>query len=453
MGTTKKELSLILQEGEGYRIEFKESAVHLDREMAAFANGSGGRIFIGVTDSGVVKGIEITNKVKSQIQDIANNCEPPIKILFDEIDEVLIVEVREGADKPYKCSSGFYNRIGPNSQKLGRQEIIEFMKAESKIKFDEMINPHFSYKKDFDEAKFKKFLALAGISKVISNENILKNLGVAEISEGKTFLTNTGILFFAKNLADLYFHTVVTCVLYKGTIKLDVIDKKDFNEDIVSNIDETMMFLKRHLNLRYEFDGGLQRIEVPELPYEALREAVINAVIHRDYFEKGANVMVEIFDDRVDITSPGGLVKGLKPEEFGTKSMLRNPNIANILQRIKYIEKMGTGINRMQNFMKSSGMKPIKFEFSGFVTAVFNRAAAVSDVDGGINGGINRGINGGINTVLEYIKNNAGFRLPLISKSLEIPEKTVEKKLKALKKEGKIEYRGSKKTGGYYAIS
>lgn len=104
-----------------------------------------------------------------------------------------------------------------------------------------------------------------------------------------------------------------------------------------------MPYLKQHLKVRYEFDGSPARKEIPEIPYEALREAVINAVIHRDYFEKGVNVMIEIFDDRVEITSPGGLPKGLKVEDFGKVSLLRNPNIANLMQRIEYIEKMGSG--------------------------------------------------------------------------------------------------------------
>ncbi|GHU74091.1 hypothetical protein FACS189450_14640 [Spirochaetia bacterium] len=141
----------------------------------------------------------------------------------------------------------------------------------------------------------------------------------------------------------------------------------------MDNIDQAMIFLKRHLNLRYEFDGSPARIEIPEIPYEALREAVINAVIHRDYFEKGANVMVEIFDDRVEIVSPGGLPRGLKVENFGKESVLRNPNIANIMQRLEYIEKMGTGILRMQKMLADVGLPPLKYEFSTFVHAIFYR--------------------------------------------------------------------------------
>lgn len=372
---TPEELALVLSEGEGYRIEFKEHISNLDKEMVAFANASGGFIYLGIADDRIVKGFHADNKTRSQIQDIARNCDPPIQIIMEEYQNIQIIEVREGSDKPYRCASGFYNRTGPNFQKMSRDEIVEFVKTEGKVRFDELIHRDFS-DVDFDEQKFQRFLKLAGISPVMESRHILKNFHSIDIQQGQNLYSNTAVLFFARNLADHYFHTCVTCALYKGKDKATVLDRKDFNRDIVDNIDETMIYLKQHLNLRYEFDGSPARKEILEIPHEALREAVINAVIHRDYFEKGANVMVEIFDDRVEITSPGGLPKGLNPADFGTVSLLRNPNIANLMQRIDYIEKMGTGIRRMQNLLKEAGLAPLRYEFSGFVRAVFTRLVA-----------------------------------------------------------------------------
>ncbi|MCK5538356.1 MAG: putative DNA binding domain-containing protein, partial [Bacteroidales bacterium] len=368
-----KDLELIIEEGEGYLIEFKEMIANIDKEMVSFANGSGGRIFIGITDNGELKGIKISNKLKSQIQDIANNCDPAVKIILEELENILVVHIRSGDDKPYSCTSGFYTRIGPNAQKMRRTQIIEFFQSEEKIRYDELINLSFNYTTDFDKKKFNHFLNLSNISSVVDIPIILQNLGVAERQEGKIILNNTGILFFAKNLENIYKHTILTCALFKGTDKAIVLDRKDFNNDILSSVDNAMLFLKQHISVRYEFDGSPQRIEIPEIPFEALREAVINAVCHRDYFEKGANIMIEIFDDRVEIVSPGSLVKGLTKKDFGTKSILRNPNIASLFHRMGYIEKMGTGIVRMQNLVKDSGHDPIQFKFTSFVTAVFTR--------------------------------------------------------------------------------
>ena len=104
-----EELAMLLEEGEGYKIEFKEGISGIDKDMVAFTNSSGGRIFLGITDDKQIKGINITNRLKTQIQDIANNCRPKVKIFLEQIEfhdkDVLIVSVREGEDKPYECSS------------------------------------------------------------------------------------------------------------------------------------------------------------------------------------------------------------------------------------------------------------------------------------------------------------------------------------------------------------
>ena len=92
----RKELQLILEEGEGYRIEFKESPAGIDKEMVAFANSSGGRIFLGINDEGKITGVRITSKLMSQIQDIANNCDPKIKIFLEEFENILIIHCPRG---------------------------------------------------------------------------------------------------------------------------------------------------------------------------------------------------------------------------------------------------------------------------------------------------------------------------------------------------------------------
>src|SRR3989344_8151388 len=231
----KKELNFILQEGEGLKLEFKESLNNLDKELVAFANSEGGRIFLGVTDNKRIKGINITNKLKSGIQDIANNCDPKIKIRFEEFENILIIHVKEGQDKPYKCKEGFFIRTGPNSQKLKRDEIIDLIHDSGKIRFDAQLNRKFDRKKDFDKNKLNKFLQLAKISKSLSTEDTLINLGVAEKRERELFLNNAGILLFAKEPARFFRQNFVTCVLYKGKEKVDVIDRKDFKQNLLEN--------------------------------------------------------------------------------------------------------------------------------------------------------------------------------------------------------------------------
>ena len=144
-----------LELGEGQFIEFKESLdKNLPKEMVAFANASGGLIYLGVTDRGAIKGIEATNKLKSQIQDMARNCDPPIAILITESNHILSIKIKEGINKPYSCSSGFFMRMGANSQKMNRDEILSLAIKTGKIRFDEQICTEFDWK-DFDDEKFE----------------------------------------------------------------------------------------------------------------------------------------------------------------------------------------------------------------------------------------------------------------------------------------------------------
>ncbi len=212
-----KVIDFILQAGEGYKVEFKESFdKSLAREMAAFANSEGGRIFLGITDEGKIKGVDVTNKLKSQIQDIARNCEPSIKVKLEKISNILIVNIPEGCDKPYKCSSGFYLRQESNSQKMTVSEIREFFNKEGKILFDEMINKKFSLKKGFDKHRFDLFLEKSRISKVISEKDILRNIGVLD---GNGNFKNAGVLFFCQRIEEFIPQALVICVLYKGRDK------------------------------------------------------------------------------------------------------------------------------------------------------------------------------------------------------------------------------------------
>ena len=152
-------LKFILEQGENYKIEFKERfEKSLVKDICAFVNASGGRIFLGINDLNQIIGIDITNKLKTRIQDLAQNCDPQIKISFEGIDHILIINVPEGANKPYQCSGGFYFRQGPNSQKMRRDEIVNLIIDEGQVRFDEQVYEGFDFKKDFDKDKFEDYI-------------------------------------------------------------------------------------------------------------------------------------------------------------------------------------------------------------------------------------------------------------------------------------------------------
>jgi ATP-dependent DNA helicase RecG len=374
-----EDLAVILSEGESYTVEFKESAdKSLSSEVCAFANTSGGRVFIGVDDSGRIVGTDVSNAARSRVQDTINQIEPRLKVDIEVLDNIIIVTVPEGSQKPYSCSKGFYLRSGPNSQKLERNSIIEFFQSEGRIRYDEIVRDDLPITEQFNETAYKRYAKTAKISDVLERDAILKNLNCVRLSGGKLCFTNAGALFFRTNDEDVMFrHAGIVCALYKGTDKAYILDAKELNGDIVNNVDDAMMFLKKHLRVSYKIET-LQRENILELPESALREAVVNAVCHRDYFEKGARVMVEVYDDRVDIVSPGGVCKGITRENFGTISITRNSVLASMLYRIGYIEQMGTGIMRMKNATREAKVAAPEFELSGFFKVTFKRNVTAS---------------------------------------------------------------------------
>jgi len=349
----KKELDIALKEGEGYKIEFKEGLSSLEKELVAFANSVGGRVFLGITDNCKVKGIQITNKLKSRIQDMANNCKPEVKISIEDFNHILIINVYEGKDKPYECSSGFYKRIGPNSQKMTRDELVDFFKSEGKIRFDELIEPELNYPKDFDKNRFRRFLQLSGIIKIDNTEKLLTSLGVAERQEGKLYFNNAGILFFAKEPQKFLPWSVFTVALFKDAAGVDIIDRKEIEGSLFEIVEEVMKFVKLYSKVAYRFTGRPQRENIYEYPFDAIREAVINSVMHKYYFEHGHNNILRFFPDKIRIEN-----YWQKPSNFvlGKTVFRRNHIIADLFSKIHFGEKMGTGFDRIREICKKENV-------------------------------------------------------------------------------------------------
>lgn len=272
------------------------------------------------------------------------------------------MHVPEGKDKPYRCSSGFYLRQGTNSQKLARDEILEFGIEEGKIRFDDQSLEDFVFPRDFDQKKFDQYLERAEITTKLSTEEVLKSLNVAVEEDKKVNFNNAGVLFFAENPSDFLSNNLITCVRFNGKTKTSgIIDRKDFENGFLRNVEAALEFVKRNTRTAAKIIE-FERVEKEEYPYEAVREGVLNAVMHRDYLIKNAPVHVNIYDDRIEIISPGSLPKGVTLENLGEVSVPRNEVFADLVLRTGLIDKLGTGIKRMKVMMKEYGLEKPEFE-------------------------------------------------------------------------------------------
>ena len=371
-----KELEELIEEGESQNIEFKDS-LRLKREIgetvSAFSNTRGGTILIGISDFGGVKGVEVG---KRTLEELANylkiNTDPHI---YPEINlcqisdkDVIAVKIKENDEKPVFFKTHAFKRVGRTNQRISTSEIRKLAREERKrLCFDEQICEEASLD-DIDEEKVRKFLKRAKyerrleLNTDISVKEALEKLGL--LREGK--LTNATILLFGKNPQKNFLQAETRCARFKGTEPLEFIDMKVFGRDIIDQMEDALEFVKEHIKLHAKI-VGTERVEKWEYPIEAIREAITNAICHRDY-ETKSNVQVRIFDDRIEVWGCGFLPEPLTVEDLKRehRSILRNPLIGKSFFLIKFIEEWGTGTNRIIKECLDYGLpEPLFEEVSG----------------------------------------------------------------------------------------
>ncbi|MFH1391196.1 MAG: ATP-binding protein [Candidatus Diapherotrites archaeon] len=222
-------------------------------------------------------------------------------------------------------------------------------------KFDEQLNESFNLGVDFDESEFHYYLEMIGENGSVGKEQALSLLGCGEF-DGKEFsINNTGVMFFAREPQRFVKQNYITCVRYQGNSMVSIVDRKDLKGSLIELANEAEAFVRRHTKLAYKFQD-FKRVNIEEYPYNAIREAIINAVCHRDYFLQN-NIFVNIFDDKIEVISPGTIPEGLSLNEVYGTSHPRNHRIVELFRKIEYIEKVGSGLKRMEELMLIHGLK------------------------------------------------------------------------------------------------
>ena len=366
-----EELELLLKEGEGLAIEFKERfSSKLDKDIVAFANTGGGRIFLGVNDQGGIVGEALTNGLKAKINSLARNCEPSISIQkIDQVKDVVVITIFQSDQKPHSCSAGYFRRLDAATQKMNQQELkVLFSDSDNKPKFENIINADVTWE-DISISKIETFLSEANIQiNSIESQQILNSLRLADGPRIK----NAGVLFFANNPRKFISPCEMILVAFKGSSGVHIYDRMDIQDDLITQFNQAILFLRKHLNVRSEIKE-INREDIYEIPIAALREAVANAIIHRDYAVSGTSLMVEVHEDKVVIKNPGQLPEGLDIASLMRISIRRNELIADIFSRIDRAERIGSGLRRiMELTAKAELSKPI-IENNLFFSITFKR--------------------------------------------------------------------------------
>ena len=370
---TKKNLSCLIGRGEGSTTEFKRGMPSdLGREICAFANSTGGVILLGVTNAGEVVGVPDHNSLKSRVQSTARSADPPISVEVESVGAVLCVVVPPQDRKPYSFGGRFFIRGGASSQQMSNDEVENLFYAVGRLHFDKKPCEAFSMENDLDDETWERFSKRAKIPEAMDRFVALRNLGLIDAQD---CMTHAGAWLLARDIRRFTTSGHVSCALFMGTEKVRILDRRDFHSDIPTMIDEAVAWILTKINVEFII-RHVRREERPEVPEEALREAVANAVAHRDY-RSTANVQIYVFKDRIEIVSPGGLPAGMEEADLGTKSVPRNPLLFGMLYRMDVVEQIGSGIRRIRELCREHGVEEPVIEVSeNWVTTTFRRPLA-----------------------------------------------------------------------------
>ena len=451
MKLTPQDIVSIAESGEGYNAEFKVSVpskvAEVAGEICAFANAAGGVLLFGINDNNEIVGVDIDNKKRSAIQNAINLLSPNLycPFYFVEINrkKIGVIDVPSGLQKPYTVSGAIHIRQGTNSQKITSvEQMRDFFQASGRIYFDEGSCHEFSLEKDLDTNIFKEFRTIAGFSAHLENQQIIKNL---KLQDTENNYKNGSVLFFGKAPEKIFDTAVIRCVAFEGTDKVQIFDDKIFGGALMNQYRGAMQWLKQKLNVRYIIEGSGPRKEQWEIPESVFKESLINALSHRDYYDRGGKIMVELFRDRVEITNPGGLVSAIQPEEFGFKSHSRNPLIFGLFSRMDMVEQVGSGIGRIKRDLEKLGQAKPVYKTDGLFTVVFKRT--LRDEGLGVKLGVKLGVNE--KNILNAIQNNPTITIVEMAQKIGISTTSVENNIKKLKEKQLVSRLGSDKRGSW----
>ena len=334
-------------------LEVKEAITNTFlKTVSAYANYGTGIIQFGITDNGDIVGVQnskdaclvIENKINDSIQP-----RPNYHITVDENTHVITLKVLEGASKPYYYHAKAYKRNDTSTVEVDRLELNRLILQGANQNFDELpakdTTLHFSVL----EAYMKRELHIAAV-----NNDILRTVGL-ETNEG--VYNNAGAL-----IADTNNFSGIDCARFGANIDT-ILQREVFQHmSLLSQYDKVIKLYQNYY--QYDVINGALRKTVETVPEKAFREAIANALVHRTW-DVPTHIRVAMFDDRIEIYSPGGLPRGITQEEYlnGQVSLLRNPLLGALFFRLHIIENFGTGVARMRAAYEHSLTKPIH-EFS-----------------------------------------------------------------------------------------
>ena len=354
----------LIKKGESETVEFKSTLDQAAIEtLAAFANTKGGYVFVGVADSGKIVGVQLGNETIPQwLNQIKMNTFPTLipDVATATIDQrdVVIFMIDEFPIKPVSCRGKYMKRVRHSNHQLTIHEISDLHLRSYQTSWDFYSDTHHGLE-DISLTKVSNFIETS--NRIRPNPILDEPLTVLKKFEliKETGITNGCYLLFAAE--DVLLSTIEIGRFDSDTI---IEDSLTIRSDLFSEVDAALSFIRKHLKRSYVITGDKQREERWDYPLPALREVVVNMIVHRDYMSS-SDSMIRIFDDRIEFFNPGRLMAGLTTEQLvggNYVSAIRNKQIATLFKEAGIIEKYGSGIKRILEAIRSYGLNDPSFE-------------------------------------------------------------------------------------------
>jgi ATP-dependent DNA helicase RecG len=472
---TEEELFALILEGEGQRSEFKAAeadAADIARAIVAMANSGGGTILLGVSDGGEVWGLwyapppELPRHIRT-MSDLSawrqwvvnvsrHNCDPAVPIGLDHVvaegRDVLVVRVPDGQDKPYRANGRVYVRIDKEVHEATREEVSRLLFDSGRVQYERLTVPDAELA-EIDPGLLESYLTqvrrLPESGGPGERARLLVNLGLAARSGERVTPTVAGLLLFGTRPQDHLPAATLKCAFFYGEHQgAELRDRADVIGPLPQVIDGGAAFVARNRRLVPRMEG-VRRIDVPEYPDYSVREALANALAHRDWSLEGAKVRLFMFDDRLEIWSPGRLPPPITLERLGYDQFSRNKVIARVLVELGLIEEVGLGIRRMREEMAGLGLPEPEFREDGFSFVITFRSIAPRESsvaardpftalleDGRINERQYRG--------LTYVREHGAINRRAYVQLTGTPERTATRDLSGLVEKGLLEVEGGR---------
>ena len=429
-------------------IELKEIVVEdVKKEIIAFANCDGGKLYIGVQDDGQIIGVEDADATALQISNMVRDAIKPDLTMFLHYEtikengkEVVCVNVQRGTERPYYIAKkgmrpeGVYVRQGYSSVPATDTAIRRMIKETDGDHFENMrsLNQELTFeavKREFSSRQMEFGVQQMRTLKLMDKEGIYSNLALL--------------------LSDQCVHTIKVAV-FQGTDQNIFRDRREFTGSILQQMNEVYDYIDIH-NQTHATIERLLRVEVRDYPEIAVREALLNLIVHREYSFRSSG-LISIFDDRLEFVSVGGLLPGVELEDVMVGiSVCRNEELANVFYRLHLIEAYGTGLTKIMNAYKNADKKPViettrntfKIILPNVNTAHENKEKDEIEEE--------RILNGTEKRVLEYAKRYQAITKKDVANLLGVSESTALRKIKKLVKDKFLTQCG-KARSTYYTI-